>query len=384
MSRYITKEKLDKIFSHFKNKIDVLFINDSEAHREVNLRYISGHIEDATLLLDINNEVTTLIPWDSQLAIERSEVDNIIDISDFKSNSDIAVIETTKQMLKSIEKPVIGVTLNTPYGKVEKLRSLLNADIYSDKLFIDNFLDEIRSTKSKEEIKLLKESCKISNMIVDEMIDLVTNADENFKEIDLALFAETRMRKLGAEGIGFETLVASSKRSWMIHTYPRAHPDLSFKRAGLALIDFGVNARGLTSDVTLPFAFGSINDEMKKVIETVEQAYHAAIDNIAIGIPVHEIAQIATDIIEKAGYSMPHSLGHGIGLIVHDSPFLRSKPTNEIILQSWEPTILEKGMIITIEPGIYPKQYGGFRLENDVIVTKNGPEVVTNSRSVYI
>ncbi len=81
---------------------------------------------------------------------------------------------------------------------------------------------------------------------------------------------------------------------------------------------------------------------------------------------------------------MPHALGHGIGLTVHDSPLLRKKPIHEALLKTWEPTRIEEGMIVTIEPGIYEKDVGGFRLENDVLITRKGPEILTNSEPIYI
>jgi Xaa-Pro aminopeptidase len=81
---------------------------------------------------------------------------------------------------------------------------------------------------------------------------------------------------------------------------------------------------------------------------------------------------------------MPHGLGHGIGLTVHDSPGLRKKPTHEALLKTWVPSPIEEGMIFTIEPGIYEKDVGGFRLENDVLITKNGAQVLTNSKPVLI
>jgi Xaa-Pro aminopeptidase len=154
---------------------------------------------------------------------------------------------------------------------------------------------------------------------------------------------------------------------------------------GLALIDFGVKGIDLTSDVTLPFIMGDMNKKMKTIVETVQQAHNEAIDAISDSEYLHQVAKVAVNIIKDQGFHMPHSLGHGIGLTVHDSPMLRLKPTHESLLKTWTPTKIEEGMIVTIEPGIYEKDVGGFRLENDVLITKNGqPKVLTNSEPVYI
>jgi Xaa-Pro aminopeptidase len=128
-----------------------------------------------------------------------------------------------------------------------------------------------------------------------------------------------------------------------------------------------------------------MNKKMKTIVETVQQAHNEAIDAISESQYLHQVAKVAVDIIEDQGFHMPHSLGHGIGLTVHDSPMLRLKPTHESLLKNWIPTKIEEGMIVTIEPGIYEKDVGGFRLENDVLITKNGqPKVLTNSEPVYI
>lgn len=383
MTRFVTKEKMINLYDDLTNfGLDILYITDTEAHRNINMKYLSGHPEDATLIIDVQNRETILIPWDYQLAQEYAEVDQIVNMTDFGGVIP-ASAETLKSVLKSNEK--IGVTRSIPYSNIHAIKDTVpKAEIVWDPLTIDSLLEKIRSTKSPYEISLLQKSVKISNQIVDEMEDILTAEDTIKNEMDLAIFVESRMRELGAFGIGFETLVASSARSWMIHTYPRADPNLPLYREGLALIDFGVNAAGLTSDVTLPFVMGKMNQKMKTIVETVNQTHDEAIDKLKEAQFLHEVADVALDIIESAGFNMPHGLGHGIGLVVHDSPLIRKKPTHELMLKDWIEVPIEEGMVITIEPGIYEKDVGGFRLENDVIITSNGPEVVTNSRPVFI
>jgi Xaa-Pro aminopeptidase len=127
-----------------------------------------------------------------------------------------------------------------------------------------------------------------------------------------------------------------------------------------------------------------MNEKMKTIVETVQTAHGVAMDKLTEAEFLHEVAEAADQIIENQNFKMPHALGHGIGLTVHDSPLLRKKPAHESLLKNWEPTRIEEGMIITIEPGIYEKDVGGFRLENDVLITRNGPEILTNSEPVYI
>ena len=385
MTRFVTKEKLNELYDGLENiGLNILYLTDWEGHRDVNVKYLTGHPEDANLFIDIQNRQTVLIPWDFQLANEYAEVDQIVDMAEFDGGVTPATAETLKSIAgSSLTK--IGVLKGIPYHRVRTARDQVpNAEIVFNPQEIDSLLDKLRSTKSPYEISLLQKSIKISNQLVEEMEDLLTARTEIETEMDLAIFIEGQMRKLGAIGMGFETLVASSARSWQIHTYPRADPELPLYRPGLALTDFGVDAAGLTSDVTLPFIMGKMNKKMKTIVETVKQAHDEAIDALGNINFLHEVAEAAIVIIETAGFKMPHGLGHGIGLTIHDSPSLRKKPTHEALLKNWIDTPLEEGMVITIEPGIYEKDVGGFRLENDVIITSKGPKVVTNSHPVLI
>ena len=384
MTRFVTKEKLNELYDELETmKIDILYLTDWEDNRNVNVKYLSGIPEDANLFIDVQNRQTILIPRDFQLAEKYAEVDQTVNVAEYEGGVEPATSEILKQISSS--KPKIGIVREIPYHRVKALLDQEpNTEIVFNPKEIDHLLNKLRSTKSTFEVSLLQESIKISNQLVDEMEDLLTTKNGIKKEIDLAIFVETQMRKLGAQGVGFETMVASSARSWQIHTYPRADPILPLFRPGLALIDFGVDAKGYTSDVTVPFIMGNMNKKMEQIVEVVQLAHDEAIDALKDSNYLHEIAEVAFSRIETSGFRMPHGLGHGIGLTVHDSPFIRRKPTNKIMLKNWTETELEEGMVFTIEPGIYEKDVGGFRLENDVIITAKGPKVVTNSHPIFI
>ncbi len=383
MTKFVTEEKMDELYDSLKKiGLDFLYINDTEVHRNVNLKYLCGHPEDASLVIDIKNRETILIPWDYQLANNFAEVDKVINMADYGGVIP-ATVETLKNLVKSKSK--LGVTRDIPYSSIQTIKDIIpNVEIIWNPKEIDSLLEKLRSIKSPYEISLFRKSVKISNQMVDEMEEVLTSKRKIETEMDLAVFIESRMRQLGAIGIGFETLVASSARSWQIHTYPRVDPELSFYRKGLALIDFGVNGAGLTSDVTLPFIMGKMNKKMEMIVETVKQAHDEAIEKLKVAQFLHEVADVAFRIIESAGFTMPHGLGHGIGLTVHDSPSINKKPSDALSLQEWIETPIEEGMVFTIEPGIYERDVGGFRLENNVIITSNGPEIVTNSRPIFI
>jgi Xaa-Pro dipeptidase len=199
------------------------------------------------------------------------------------------------------------------------------------------------------------------------------------REVDLALFLENEMRKLGAEKPSFESLVANATRSAQIHNHPPASTE-SLVKQGLALIDFGILWKGYCTDVTVPMLFGKLNPIQQKMIDATKRIHDQAVSRVKPGALAHEIAEEALDTMKAEGLNMPYSLGHGIGLEVHEGPSIARKPTDPSILEDWVETPLEAGMVFTIEPGCVDFDHGGTRLENDVLVTETGVEMLTNSR----
>ncbi|MHA2059851.1 MAG: M24 family metallopeptidase, partial [Candidatus Ranarchaeia archaeon] len=293
-----------------------------------------------------------------------------------------------EQMCKDIKRlsgkddAVIGVLSTLSLGDYDTLRGWLKKHLPKTKIFkhprkIDGIFSELRKIKTPKEIKFLKQSCSIASDTVPMIGDFIVN-NPGLKERDLAVFIDTSMMSRGGEGSAFETIVASSKRSWQIHTYPRASKEI-LTHPGLGLTDFGTKLGGFCSDVTVPFTFGKLTREQELIRDTVIEASQAAIDRIEIGTPIWEVSKAATDIIEEAGYKLPHGLGHGIGLEIHDPPHIVGKPQDPAILKKWKPELIEQNMVFTIEPGIYSSKHGGFRFENDVLVNRTKPELLTQS-----
>ena len=113
--------------------------------------------------------------------------------------------------------------------------------------------------------------------------------------------------------------------------------------------------------------------------ETTVKSYEAAIEMIDMDVPLWKIHVTAEQILKNSGYLMPYSLGHGLGLTVHDSPFISRKPTDEYSKKHWNEETIQDGMVFTIEPGAYKQGLGGQRLENDVLIRNGKVEVITNS-----
>ena len=379
--RPITQEKIDNLTNFMeKNAIDAILISDWENARDVNMRYLTGHIMDATLVITASGE-TCLVPWDMQLAEDHAQVDVLLDFTAYANRWVGGAIEYLKDTIKK-DNPIIGVNPNIPYRFILALQEEIpNVGLFDNPNLVNNKFTELRATKSPQELDKLVEAAKIGNKTL--KIIRKFAEEKQGTENDLSFEVMKYMRDEGAEDNAFPSLIANTERSHMIHCHPSAGNN-HYSKEGLALIDFGALYEGYCCDITVPITFGKLKPEQEKIRDTTIKAYHAAIEAIDIGVPLWKIAQTVADVMDEAGYIMPHGLGHGLGLTVHDSPGLRPKPTDENELKNWQEVVVEEGMVFTIEPGVYIKGLGGQRLENDVMIRNGKVEVYTKSELIEI
>jgi Xaa-Pro dipeptidase len=224
--------------------------------------------------------------------------------------------------------------------------------------------------KDEEEMRSIERAASITNDLLGALETLLTDSTE-LSEVDVALFLEREALRRGCEGMSFESLVAGPSRSFGIHAFP-PYSAAPFSGPGMSILDFGVLVGGYPSDVTVTVVRGRVGRKQEEMIELVQEAYEQAAARAKPDVETREIAKTVDEIFARHGYRMPHSLGHGLGLEVHEKPYLRDKPGNETRLQS--------GMVFTIEPGLYDPEAGGVRLENDFLVTSEGTKVLTTSR----
>jgi Xaa-Pro aminopeptidase len=375
--RPITEEKFESILGFLeKKKIDVLMITDYENSRNVNLQYLSGHPTDATMLINSSGE-STLIPWDVPLAEKHSEVDEIINPANFSLNIFLAMKDLFENRWKKSSISV-GVHSTTTYGFVVKMKALIpGVKYFEEPIQIQQFFEELRATKTEFEIQKLIKAANIGKKTIKDIQDFCVNAPDG-TEKDLSFLVRKKMADYGADDVSFEPLVANSSRAHEIHQHPFAS-DQRFNLPGLALIDFGAKFQGYCSDITVPISFGKLSDEQIKMRELTIKSYDSAIEMIDIGVPLWKIHDTAQQILIKGGYPMPYSLGHGLGLTVHDSPFITRKPTDDYSKKFWKEETIQDGMVFTIEPGAYKQGLGGQRLENDVLIRNGKVEIITNS-----
>ncbi len=351
-----------------ENDIHAALIEDTEGRRHSGLRYLTGHPSDAILLVFADSR-TVLVPWDMNLANERATADEIRPYTDFERRFISAVTGIMKEAGRSAE--VLELSEATPYLQYQEISNAMpSLELRCGRKGLDERLRSVRMIKDEAEVQATRRAAEITSTVLHRVLDgFRRGAFET--ELDVAFFIQREGRQLGADGMGFETLVASPKRSVAIHPVP-AFTNAPLAGPGLTIVDFGFTVDGYTADVTLTVAQEPLSDEQRLLFELVQRAYHeVAVPAIRPGASSRKITQAVVDFFASHDRNMPHALGHGIGLDAHEAPTFRTRADSDYELQP--------GMIVAIEPGLYSPTAGGARLENDFLITEAGAECLTTS-----
>ena len=227
-----------------------------------------------------------------------------------------------------------------------------------------NLVEDLRESKDEDEVALITEAGMIATNALARTLPAV---HAGMTELEIAGVLEKALRDEGSEEAPFPPIVASGPRSALPHA--RASSRV-VNRGEFLLIDFGAQLGGYCSDVTRTFVLGEPTAEQRDVYAIVRDANHVAAHSIKVGMTGAQADGLARSYIERCGYgeAFGHSLGHGLGLEVHEAP--RLARTAESALRA--------GAVVTIEPGIYRPGWGGVRVEDDVHLSANGPQILTN------
>ena len=227
----------------------------------------------------------------------------------------------------------------------------------------DAELSSLRSLKDSAELETLE---KVAGIASQAFLEIVSEIKPGAKESEVAWALEVAMRRGGAEGKSFDFIVASGVRGALPHGKAS---DKTIAAGELVTVDFGAFYRGYCSDETVTVCLGEPDSRQREVYETVRVAQELAIDSVRPGISFREVDAKARDYIAAQGFGQyfGHGLGHGIGLDVHEPPTASPRGTG----------IVEAGMVFTVEPGIYIPGWGGVRIEDSVVVERDGCRRIT-------
>lgn len=230
---------------------------------------------------------------------------------------------------------------------------------------LEGIVEKLRVVKDEDEIALLQKAAEIADAAFDHILTVIK---PGMSELEVSLELEYFMKKQGSSKNAFDIILASGPRSSLPHGIAS---NRIIQPNEFVKMDFGATYQGYHSDITRTVVVGEANDKMLEIYNIVKIAQQNVLDNIKAGMNTAEVDALARDIIAEHGYgdNFGHGLGHGVGLEIHEGPRVGSK----------DPVVLEENMVITVEPGIYIPQFGGVRIEDDIVIKKDGCRILTTS-----
>lgn len=327
-----------------------------------NIRWLTGFTGTAAMLL-LTPDRTTLIS-DFRYANQAAD----------EAGSAAEVIIDRASVWERLQRVVRDAAFET-LGFESHVMSTRDADRVSAMVrgrvvpLIDT-VEQLRQVKDDTEVAAIRAAGTLASEALTEILPTIRVGE---RELDIAARLESALRRRGSEWHPFQTIVASGPRAALPHA--RSSPR-ELRRGELLLIDYGAQVGGYCSDVTRTFAIGQADERQRAVYQLVHDAQRRACRGVASGMTGREADALARDLITARGYgdAFGHSLGHGVGLEVHEAPRLAA--TAEAVLPA--------GAVVTVEPGIYLAGWGGVRLEDDVWLGPEGPALLTDGQTDFI
>lgn len=320
-----------------------------------NVRYLSGftHPDDGRLLV---TPTRTVLYTDSRYTVQATQ--DAIDGIEVVIAAPQMALEQAAALVEGMKVGIEAADLTV--AALDKLKGAWKVQIHST----DGLIETLRLKKSPQE----REGIRAAQALADRVFaEVRPQIKAGVRELDIAAALEQGLRQAGATS-AFDVIVASGVRGALPHG---TASDKVIEDGDLVTVDFGANLNGYNSDMTRTVAVGQPSEEMKRIYNAVLEAEEAAVKAVRPGLETSELDAVARDILTRHGLgeAFAHSLGHGVGLLVHENPRLAKHSKD----------VLEPGMVITIEPGAYIADLGGVRIEDLVLVTEDGYEVLSHS-----
>ncbi len=333
--------------------IDALLVT-----RATNVSYLSGFTGDDSFLLVSRDRQWLLSDprYATQLVQECPDVELVI-----RAPGE-TLITVLAQTVASARLGRLG--LEADWVTLAQFQQLEQALSRTHLASTTGLVEGLREIKDRDEIATIRRAIRVAQRAF-EVLRATLQRDQTEKEVADAL--EHQVRRLGGQGTSFPPIIAAGPRSALPHARPTTAP---IGDAELVLVDWGATVDHYRSDLTRVLATAKISPKLERVYGVVAEARAQAVAAIRPGATGHEVDQAAREVIEKAGYgkNFGHGLGHGIGWDIHEGPRLAKNQHRP----------LRSGMVVTVEPGIYLPGWGGVRIEDDVLVTRDGHEVLSH------
>ena len=353
------QQRYERLFKILNGSTDAVVIaNGSDNHVDHNFRYFvrpnSGIFEGSVAIITKRGIHVITSP------LEAPALDGL--------DVQFDVIRTKNDMGNLLRKSLHGfstIGMNFPAVTHESFRSIRKA--FKGRIVdCSGQLADCRAVKDEGEISAIASSCRIASRVADMIPGFLK---EGMTERKLSSLISKALYEQGSESPSFAPIVSFGRTSAIPHYSPG---DLKLKRGNLVLADFGGTYKRYCSDITRTFVFGKASSRQKNLYETVLRAQSAAMSEISPGATGKDVDAAARNVIDSSEFkgTFIHSLGHGLGLQVHDGlPSLSPSSKGK----------LESGMVVTVEPGAYLQGFGGVRIEDDVVVTSSSPRILTDA-----
>ena len=335
-----------------KNNIDSFLL-----YNPINIFYFTKFLTQslARLIVTVDKTPILYVPeLEYEEAISTAQNCEVKEIS-----SQTTALEKIKECFKEFKIKTCGIEENIITKKeFEDLNKVLDIEFSNQ----EEIISVLRSIKTNKELKFLRESAKIADIGMEKAIESI---EPGKSELEIAALAEYEMRKNGSEPIPFDTIIATGIRSAFPHAKSTNH---KIKNGDLIILDMGAKYNGYASDTSRTIIVGKPSKKQKEIYNLVLKSQTTTESKCHAGLRADELDSIAREIIKNKDYGkfFNHSLGHGVGLDVHERPTISFRNKNELVINN----------VITIEPGIYIPALGGVRIEDTVIVKNNDCEVL--------
>ncbi|NLD49447.1 MAG: aminopeptidase P family protein [Clostridiaceae bacterium] len=352
------ENRLKRLREKLKDKdVDAVLVT-----RRENYIYLSGFTGSFAYLVITQNDACLITDFRyTEQASQQAPLYEIIQYNQSLLAALSDVIQT-----KGIEK----LGFEDDYITYKKYNELHNGIGAKHLIPFQNVLEGLRIKKDNEELEKIRKAVEIADSAFSHILKFLK---PGIKEYEVSAELEFYMKKSGAKGASFDTIVASGKRSSLPHGVASGK---TIENGDAVTLDYGAIFEDYCSDMTRTVFIGSISKELKNIYNIVLEAQTSALVGAKRGYSGKEVDIIARDIISKSGYekNFGHGLGHGVGIEVHEEP--RLSPKGEIKL--------DNGMVVTVEPGIYVNDLGGVRIEDMIIINDDKPIILTSSTKEII
>lgn len=353
------RSRIGNIFERIDEDLDaVVIFNSTKPHLDKTFFYATGltegQFEGCILVMYPDHSAEILV---SELEAESARKADI-PLTVMKKREERE--EFLEDRLRSMNKIGINSTEITHYA-VKQIKENSSAELID----VSDPIIDARNIKDEKEIEVMKKACDIASKAAENITEFI---EPGVKEYEIAAELSYRMRKMGATGDAFETISSSGSNTAEPHY---TCGDRKVNEGDFVLLDFGALFKKYRSDITRTYVVGKASDKQRTMYDTVLKAQKAALDKIEPGVKGTEVHNAAADVIDSTEFEgkFIHGLGHSLGLSTHDGSGLN--PSIDVTL--------EPGMVFTVEPGIYISGYGGVRIEDDIVVTADGYELLTTA-----